>query len=240
MRAEVPANVIFSTAVAQDHVDYPAAPEVMEALARAEDAHFWHASRNAFIVQRLRRLGLSAGARVLDVGCGGGCVSAALQRAGFAVTGVDGHLDRVLLAARRAPEARFWVHDLSRGFPPLEDAHFEAILFFDVLEHLEDPVGALATAVERVRPGGWVAGTVPALPSLWSEVDVLAGHKKRYRREDLAATLDQVGGCSERRSSTSSGTSSRCSPSNGSCCSRAGPRPRRTTSRSRGSGSTRR
>jgi hypothetical protein len=54
---------------------------------------------------------------VLELGCGGGAVAAHLATAGYRVTGIDGHLSRALEAARRAPEARFLVHDLAHAIP---------------------------------------------------------------------------------------------------------------------------
>lgn len=195
MKADaLPQNIQVLGGTRADHRDYPTDDGVMRALAEAEDLHFWHADRNAFIVDRLRRPGFLPGRRVLDIGCGAGCVSAAMARAGFEVTGVDGHLSRIVLAANRAPDSLFLVHDLTRGLAPVGDDSFDAALLFDVIEHLDDPVAALTGALTRVRVGGVVAGTVPALMSLWSDVDVLAGHKRRYSRQTLAETVQQVPG----------------------------------------------
>ncbi len=190
----LPDNVRLHRGIVADHADYPAADSVMRALAVAEDRHFWHASRNAFIVGRLRRLGFGQGTRTLDIGCGAGCVSAALERAGHRVTGIDGHLSRVLLASERAPGSRFIVHDLTRGLDPVGEDTFDVALLLDVIEHLDDPVAALTSALARVREGGVLAGTVPALMALWSQIDVLSGHKRRYSVQFLSKTLAAVPG----------------------------------------------
>jgi hypothetical protein len=42
-------------------------------------------------------------------------------------------------------------------------------------------------------PGCWLLVTVPALPVLWSRRDVLAGHRRRYTRRTLTATLEGAG-----------------------------------------------
>jgi hypothetical protein len=60
---------------------------------------------------------------------------------------------------------------------------------FDVIEHLDDPLQALADALRFAEPGGYVVGTVPALMSLWSSIDVHAGHKTRYSLRTLRAAL---------------------------------------------------
>jgi 2-polyprenyl-3-methyl-5-hydroxy-6-metoxy-1,4-benzoquinol methylase len=166
----------------------------LDALQRAEDAHFWHRSRNAFIGERLSSLGATPPARVVELGCGSGCVSAALARAGYAVVGVDGHARLLHTAARRAPQASFWQHDLARGTSELPERGFDVAALFDVIEHLDAPEVALRAALELVRPGGLVVGTVPASMRLWSVVDERAGHRLRYDRASLARLLDALAG----------------------------------------------
>jgi 2-polyprenyl-3-methyl-5-hydroxy-6-metoxy-1,4-benzoquinol methylase len=164
------------------------------ALLRAEDAHFWHRARNRFIRAQVSALGVPQGARVLELGCGAGCVAADLSRVGYDVTGVDGHRSLLAVACTRAPSARFFCHDLRRGLPDLERGTFDLVALFDVIEHLDDPVRALGGALRMAKTGGFLVGTVPALMSLWSSIDEHAGHKTRYSRATLAATLEQVHG----------------------------------------------
>lgn len=163
----------------------------LKALREAEERHFWHATRNELIGRRLRALGVERGARIVELGCGGGCVTAYLSRSGYDVVGVDGHKGLIELAAERAPGARFWVHDLTRGVRELPERGFEAAGLFDVIEHLDDPRRALRAGLELVRGGGWVVGTVPALTRLWSRVDEQAGHRRRY---DEATLWEELAG----------------------------------------------
>lgn len=164
------------------------------ALLAAEERHFWHRTRNRIIERRLAAHGVRPGARFLELGCGAGCVAAHLSRAGYDVTGVEGHRRLLEVAATRAPRASFWLHDLRRGVDELPDREFDAAALFDVVEHLDDPLAALSAAARCVRPGGLVVGTVPALMSLWSAIDEHSGHKLRYTRATLRALLDRVPG----------------------------------------------
>jgi 2-polyprenyl-3-methyl-5-hydroxy-6-metoxy-1,4-benzoquinol methylase len=166
----------------------------VEALLAAEDRYFWHASRNRIIASRLASLGIRPGARILELGCGSGCVASYLGRAGFRVTGVDGHDALLQIAQRRAPQLTFRLCDLRQGFQAGAEGLFDAVALFDVLEHLDDPGQALADALACARPGGFVVGTVPALMALWSSIDEHAGHKVRYSGAALAALLKGAAG----------------------------------------------
>jgi SAM-dependent methyltransferase len=162
------------------------------ALLEAEDRHFWHWTRNRIIRQRLDHLGVRAGAQFLELGCGAGCVASALATAGLHVTGVDGHRQLLEVAARRNHRLALWLHDLRRGTDDLPRGDFDAVGLFDVIEHLDDPVVALEDAARLVRPAGLLVGTVPALMSLWSEIDARAGHKTRYSVRTLSLVLGRV------------------------------------------------
>ena len=167
--------------------------ELISALSLAESKHFWHLSRNEFIVRRLRKAGAEPGSTFLELGCGGGVVAAALAAEGYEVTGVDGHLPRVAEAAQRAPQARFIVKDLRLGLDGL-GSDYDSVGLFDVIEHLDDPRDVLQSATALLRPGGLLVGTVPALMSLWSEVDVVSGHRLRFDLRGLRDLLSQVAG----------------------------------------------
>jgi SAM-dependent methyltransferase len=162
------------------------------ALLRAEEKHFWHRSRNRFILGRLRGLSISPGDRIVELGCGAGCVAAELARAGYDLTGIDGHRSLLDVAALRAPRAHFHCHDLRLGIPDLPTTGFDVACLFDVIEHLNHPEQALHAAVALVRPGGYVVGTVPALMALWSGIDVHAGHKVRYSEATLREVLSRT------------------------------------------------
>jgi len=168
----------------------------VKALLRAEEKHFWHRARNRFIRHKLSALGISSHGRILELGCGAGCVAADLSRAGYEVTGVDGHRSLIDVAVGRAPNARFLCRDLRHGLPDLTGEIFDAVCMFDVIEHLDDPKKAIEDALGWVRHGGRLVGTVPALMSLWSGIDEHAGHKTRYTARTLRDVLETVNGAS--------------------------------------------
>jgi trans-aconitate methyltransferase len=156
-----------------------------------EERHFWHAARNLWLERALLHYGVLPPARVLEVGCGSGAVASALSQRGYSIVGVDTAEVLVRKAHERVPQATFVVGAISQLDPSL--GPFDAIGFFDVLEHLDDPLAMLHQALAHARPGTLVIATVPAFQSLYSAIDALSGHKRRYELGELAQTFERAG-----------------------------------------------
>jgi SAM-dependent methyltransferase len=65
------------------------------------------------------------------------------------------------------------------------DRMFDAILYVDVLEHIEDDRAELAAASRRLRVGGNLIVLAPAHQFLFSPFDAAIGHYRRYNRDSL-------------------------------------------------------
>lgn len=66
---------------------------------------------------------------------------------------------------------------------------FDAILYIDVLEHIEDDAAELRRARAFLRSGGALIVLSPAFQSLFSAFDQAVGHFRRYTRPTLAAAF---------------------------------------------------
>ena len=66
-------------------------------------------------------------------------------------------------------------------------ARHSAVVAFNVLEHVEDDVGALRGARARLRPGGVVVMLAPAFELAMSRFDREIGHYRRYSKHTLRA-----------------------------------------------------
>jgi SAM-dependent methyltransferase len=156
------------------------------------------------------RLGLRAGERVLDMGCGAGRHAFEMYRRGADVIALDQDADELAtvsewFAAMRdegsvpaGAEA-----DVKQGDAldlPFPDGEFDRIVAAEVLEHIPDDGAAIAELVRVLRPGGALAVTVPrwlpericwALSDAYHEVE--GGHVRIYRGHELAAKLERAG-----------------------------------------------
>ncbi len=140
------------------------------------------------------RLPLSAGARVLDVGCGTGASAIpAAERVGATgqVTGVD-LAERLLAIARRKAEARrlanlrFDVADMEKlGFP---DASFDAVVSVFSIFFVPDMAKQVRELWRMVRPGGYLAITTWG-PRMFQPGTALWWSAVREVRPDLASQL---------------------------------------------------
>ena len=75
-----------------------------------------------------------------------------------------------------------------------EESLFNAILYIDVLEHIEDDRDELANAARHLVPGGKLIVLSPAYEALYSPFDKAIGHYRRYNRSSMAALTPD--GCS--------------------------------------------
>jgi ubiquinone/menaquinone biosynthesis C-methylase UbiE len=69
------------------------------------------------------------------------------------------------------------------------DERFDAILYIDVLEHIRDDSGELASVSRHLASGGKLIVLSPAFPSLHSSFDNSLGHVRRYTAKSLAAAF---------------------------------------------------
>ncbi len=119
--------------------------------------------------EAIRRIDMSAGRRVLEVGCGSGVFLRAAADRGAQVHGLDASEPLLELARERVPEANLQVGDMESL--PFEDDVFDAVLGFNAFFFAVDMVAALREAGRVARPGA------PVVIQVWG----------RHERCDLEA-----------------------------------------------------
>jgi SAM-dependent methyltransferase len=151
--------------------------------------HWWWRAREEALIQFLRRK-LKAGSErnILDIGCGDGLFFERLAEFGD----VEGVEPDSRLIDRDGPHAsRIRVAPFGKEFHSKKK--YGLIVMLDVLEHLEDPEGAVECAHGLSSAGGALLLTVPAFQMLWTNHDVINHHRQRYRRGTLFPLLHKSG-----------------------------------------------
>jgi SAM-dependent methyltransferase len=120
----------------------------------------------------LDALGVSAGTRLLDVGCGAGLALRLAADRGADVSGLDAAPGLMEYARRRVPGADIVQGDLQ--WLPFSDDAFDVVTGFNSFQYATDPAAALREARRVTAPGGRVLALV------WSPMEMceLADHLK--------------------------------------------------------------
>ncbi len=131
------------------------------------------------------------GRAVLEIGVGDGDFHRLI--AGDATyVGLDNDPEILHAARRRNPHADYIQGDIADT--SVVDAvrkHIspDTIVCLNVLEHLPDDRAAAHNLCEMLEPGGRLLLQVPAHERLYTSLDRLAGHRRRYRLSDLRDIL---------------------------------------------------
>jgi 2-polyprenyl-3-methyl-5-hydroxy-6-metoxy-1,4-benzoquinol methylase len=174
------------------------------------------------ILHRRRRLCLAAvnlaGKSVLDYGCGNGAQTLAFAGDAARIMGVDVQADNIE-TFRRAAASGSALHVTpvlyGGGRLPANDAAFDVVISFDVLEHVGNESQALQEIRRVLTPGGDLLMTVPnkwwifethgaRLPVLpWNRVPFLSwlpaplhrrfANARIYRRDGIEQLLREAG-----------------------------------------------
>lgn len=164
-----------------------------------ERSHFWRVGKRRLVLEWIERyISLlnpgSNNPRILDIGGACSLIPKELQRFGTVLV-LESDRTTVELA-----QARLGIDIRLASFPeqvPVGE-QFDIITMLDVLEHIEYDTASLAAARGLLTPKGFLLITVPALPWLWSDHDVLLHHFRRYTRGDLVQKLETAGFVVER------------------------------------------
>ena len=70
---------------------------------------------------------------------------------------------------------------------------FDIITAFDVIEHIEDDNTALSNINQMLNKDGVLIVSVPQYKFLWSKLDEILKHKRRYSRQELVSKLKNNG-----------------------------------------------
>lgn len=181
--------MVFAPELSQTNDTYET--EFFANLAQLEKGHFWFEARNQLLQWAINKYFPNI-KKLLEIGCGTGFV---LHQFASCLNNVDLYgsdllVDGLDFAAKRVPSATLCQMD-ARAIPYQEE--FDVIGVFDVIEHIEEDELALSQIYNALKPGGGIILTIPQHRFLWSVVDDLSYHKRRYTRDDLVSKVRRAG-----------------------------------------------
>ena len=155
-----------------------------------DEKWWWSVGRRALVNKLWKKYG--NGSReplILDIGCGTGTTLEELQMAGNCY-GVDISTNALKYCVQRGVDS-VCVGDASRV--PYRDERFDLVISVDVIEHVEDDVGAMQEMLRVTKPGGLIIFTVPAFQFLWSRRDEQCHHVRRYLLSEVKEKATRAG-----------------------------------------------
>jgi 2-polyprenyl-6-hydroxyphenyl methylase/3-demethylubiquinone-9 3-methyltransferase len=129
------------------------APRFWDPHGEFRPLHLLNPVRARFVAERASL----AGARVLDVGCGGGLLCETLARAGAHVTGIDLAPGMIEVARLHAAAQNLTIDyrlEDAQALALSARAQFDVVTCMEMLEHVPQPAATLAALARLVRPGG--------------------------------------------------------------------------------------
>lgn len=159
-------------------------------LDQLQENSFWFRVRNRIIQDAIKKY-FSDAKEILELGCGSGYVLSGIRNVlpDANLTGTEIYSYSLHYAAKRvSPPVEFLQVD-ARQIPFKNE--FDLIGAFDVLEHIDEHEDVIKNMRQSLKPGGGLILTVPQHPWLWSKVDDIAHHKRRYTRKQLSSLLRQ-------------------------------------------------
>ena len=128
---------------------------------------------------------------IAEIGCGQGKVGARLAELADYV-GVEPDESSFSTAVSHVvPRGGSVLHGTHEALPA--GATYDLVCAFEVLEHIEDDVEALAQWTPSIAAGGHLMLSVPAFQDRYGPSDRLVGHYRRYEPEGLADLLRSAG-----------------------------------------------
>ena len=165
-------------------------PQHLQELSRLEDSYWWHVAKRAIAFDLIDRFA-APDDLIVEGGVGAAGNLMRLKQKGFRVHGLDVMPEAIEICKRRGVD-NATQHDLCRQWP-IAPKTVKVVLLLDVLEHLQQPVEALAYAAETLEQQGKIILTVPAWPSLYGDWDRRLGHFRRYSSDLLEQHIRAAG-----------------------------------------------
>jgi SAM-dependent methyltransferase len=139
--------------------------------------HFWIQWRFK-VLKKMCSQFIKPETRILEIGCGNGLVMKQFDTVmGITIDGCD--LNKAAFQDMYDVSGNVYLYDIYDVNPELI-GQYDIVIMLDVIEHIDDDLYFLKTALKYLKDNGLIVIGVPALQSLYSIYDKQIGHKRRY------------------------------------------------------------
>lgn len=121
---------------------------------------------------------LPTSGNILEFGAGSGSQTAHVLKPTERLTCIEINPELQETLTRRG-------YKVASGLSEISDYSQSCVYSINCLEHIEDDECVLNTLTNKIESGGKIIIYVPAMPILFSSMDKLVGHHRRYKRKSL-------------------------------------------------------
>jgi SAM-dependent methyltransferase len=194
LRSGVRTRATLPDVAAEDRIIYLSSPTPVSMgdwwFDIATTDHFW-IRRRFQVMRRLADSVIRNAKCCAEIGCGNGLLQRSIEDYyGKSVAGFE--LNEIALQKNVSQRSPLYCYDIHQRNPELR-AHFDLVVLFDVLEHIEDESGFLQSIKFHLAESGSLLINVPAHMLFHSDYDRAAGHLRRYTIRQLARICEQNG-----------------------------------------------
>lgn len=174
-----------------EYLSSPAAVSMSDKWFKLTDEkHFWMKWRFEVVKKNIKKIG-NIKSPALEIGCGNGVFKKQLENElEITVDGCD--LNTKALSMIKESRGRIMVYNINDKNNGLLN-NYSTLLLMDVIEHTEDDVSFLKTAVLHAKANAIIIINVPAYQFLYSKYDIEVGHVKRYSKEEVKKLFESAG-----------------------------------------------
>ena len=163
----------------------------IEKMEKYEKTYWWHVGRKYLVEDLIKKYSNNKSQKILEVGSGAGDTACMLQDYG------EVYANDISPKAIEACGKRGIKNLILGDFTKLDNQKykekFNLVLALDVLEHIQDDLGAIQKMGDVLTKGGKLMITVPAYKFLWSSHDEALEHKRRYTSYEIKTKIKDSG-----------------------------------------------
>ena len=164
-------------------------PDELDKQAAVEKTHWWFRMRRALLTNGLSSPRLENNSRILEIGAATGGNFQVCQQFGnyYALD-----LSSYALGVCQGKGIGNLVRANGRSLP-FDGDQFDAVIAFDILEHIEEDNEAIGEIFRILKPGGRLLVNVPAFQWMFSAHDSAFDHVRRYQPNELESKVAEAG-----------------------------------------------